>query len=139
MNYRDEKEIHEAINAADGALLALRDAQKSLSDAGGWGLWDMFGGGFLSTMLKHNKMDQAKREIAEAQKALNRFKNELADLGQSIDLNIDLSGFLRFADYFFDGFLADVMVQSKISEAKNKVGQAISMVEDIKSRLWRML
>ena len=56
---QNQQEIHEAICAADDALEALRRADRSLSSASSWGLWDMFGGGFLSTMMKHGKMDDA--------------------------------------------------------------------------------
>ena len=139
MNYRNEQEIHEAIHAADDALQALRAADSSLSGASSWGLWDMLGGGFISTMLKHDKIDQARREMDEARKALNRFRNELADLGRTIEFDIDLGGFLRFADYFFDDFVSDWMVQSKIAQARQKVQQAMSVVDDIRSRLWKML
>lgn len=135
----NQREIHEAIHAADDALIALRDAQKSLSGARNWGLWDIFGGGFLQTMMKHSKIDQAKQEMEQARKALNRFKNELADLGQTIEFDIDMGGFLRFADYFFDDVFSEWMVQSKIGKAREKVDQAISAVEDIRGRLWKML
>ena len=60
---QNQQEIHEAICAADDALEALRRADRSLSSASSWGLWDMFGGSFLSTMMKHGKMDDAQREI----------------------------------------------------------------------------
>lgn len=40
-NYR---EIQEAVAAGERALDSLRAAEKSLNSAGGWGLFDMFGG-----------------------------------------------------------------------------------------------
>ena len=50
-------------------------------------------------------------------------------------MNIDVGGFLTFADFFFDGFLADVMVQSKINNAKRQVDEAIRRVENVLGRL----
>ncbi|MBQ8506236.1 MAG: hypothetical protein IJ466_02230 [Clostridia bacterium] len=138
-NMINQQEIHEAIYAADNALDALRRAEESLASAGNWGIWDMLGGGFFSTIFKHNKLDQAQQEIEEARSALRRFKKELSDLDRSIDLNLDMGDFLRFADYFFDGLVADWMVQSKIRQGQRKVQQAISMVEDIRRQLWAML
>lgn len=135
----NSQEIHEAINAADDALVALRNAEKSLSSAGGWGIWDMLGGGFLSTMMKHGKMDQARRELEEAKAALRRFRKELADLNGTIEINIDTGDFLRFADYFFDGLVADWMVQSKIRQGQRQVQEAIRRVEDVRRKLWAML
>jgi len=34
-----------------------------------------------------------------------------------LNLNVDISGFSVFADYFFDGLIADWVVQSKINQA----------------------
>lgn len=49
--------------AGNRALKSLRNAQDSLNSAKNWGLWDMFGGGFISTMAKHSKMDSAKQNM----------------------------------------------------------------------------
>ena len=54
--YEIEKEKREAINAGNRALNSLRTARENLNSAKNWGLADMFGGGFFTTMLKHSKM-----------------------------------------------------------------------------------
>ena len=95
---QNQQEIHEAICAADDALEALRRADRSLSSASSWGLWDMFGGGFLSTMMKHGRMDDAQREIEQARACLRRFSREVADVSGVEALDIDVGGFLQFAD-----------------------------------------
>ena len=136
---QNQQEIHEAINAADDALIALRRAEKSLSSAGGWGLWDILGGGFISSLLKHNSIDQAQDALQEARAALRRFKRELADIGHAADFDLNVGDFLRFADYFFDDVFSDLMVQSKISQGKQRVRQAIQQIESIRSHLWSML
>lgn len=136
---RNQQEIHEAINAADDALIALRNAENSLSSAGGWGIWDIMGGGFLSTLFKHDKIDQAQYELEEARNALQRFRNELADLGRTADFNLDVGGFLRFTDYFFDDIFSDLMVQSKIRQGKQQVQQAIRQIEGVRQQLWNMV
>ena len=40
-----KKEISEAIAAGEQVLSSLREAQRQLDSAAGWGLWDMLGGG----------------------------------------------------------------------------------------------
>ena len=52
------------------------------------------------------------------------------------DLNIDAGGFLSFADYFFDGFFVDWMVQDKINRAKEQVSEAIRQVERVMDHKW---
>ena len=54
MGYDIEKEKREAIEAGQRALSSLRTAKENLNSAKNWGLVDMFGGGFFSTMLKHS-------------------------------------------------------------------------------------
>ena len=58
MGYDIEKEKREAIDAGYRAINSLKTARDNLNSAKNWGLLDMFGGGFFSTMLKHSKIDQ---------------------------------------------------------------------------------
>ena len=44
---------------------------------------------------------------------------------------MEIGDFLTFADFFFDNFLVDFMVQSKITEAARQVDQAIGKVEQL--------
>jgi hypothetical protein len=60
------REIEEAIQAGKTALQALDDAERNISSARSFGVWDMLGGGFLSSMLKHSKMDEAQRCMERA-------------------------------------------------------------------------
>ena len=60
---------------------------------------------------------------------LKRFQRELKDVNIPLDLRMEVGSFLSFADFFFDGFVADYLVQSKISEAKEQVSDVIVRVE----------
>ena len=53
-------------------------------------------------------------------------------------IRIDIGGFLTFADFFFDGIIADWLVQSKIQEARRQVADAINQVEWILGSLRSM-
>ncbi len=64
-----------------------------------------------------------------------RFENELRDVQDMNYLNVEISGFLTFADFFFDGLLSDLLVQSKIADARAKVDDAIYRVQNIVYRL----
>ena len=131
------REVQEAIAAADVALDHLERARKCLSSASGWGLFDTLGGGFISGLIKHSKIDDAEREINQAKRALEKFSKELRDVqGYS---SIHINGFLTFGDLFCDGFLMDVIVQSQISKAKREYEDAINQVKKIRNDLQRML
>ena len=84
---------------------------------------DMFGGGLLSTMAKHEHLDDAQAGIGYAQNCLSRFRTELADV-QHMDIpQVYIGEFATFADYFFDGLFADWYVQSRINEAQDGVSE----------------
>ncbi len=127
----EHKELGEAMQAGNELLSSLNSVQKSLRSAGNWGTWDMLGGGFISTMAKHSNIDEAQREINDAQYLMKKFHRELQDIGGEINLSIEIGSFLTFADYFFDGFFADMAVQSKINNAQDRVWRAIEKVEKI--------
>lgn len=131
------REVQEAIEAADIALDHLKRAKRCLSSAGGWGLFDTLGGGFISGLIKHGKMNDAEREIDQAKKALAKFSKELRDVdGYS---SVHINGFLTFGDLFCDGFLMDVIVQSQIGKAKNECDKVISQVTKIRNDLKKRL
>ena len=133
------KEINEAIQAADYALECLGNAEKHLNSARNWGIFDMLDGGIIATLIKRKKMNSAEEDVTEARRALQRFSKELADVDREIDLNFDTSDFLSFADYFFDGFIADWMVQNRIHDAKIQVRDAIDKVKRIRMNLINMI
>ena len=98
----------------------------------------MFGGGFFTTMLKHSRIDQAKRNMEQAKYDLRNFSRELNDVNMACNLNIDTGDFLSFADYFFDGFVVDWVVQDRINNAQRRVEEAIRRTESIVNQLQRM-
>lgn len=137
MAYNYDKEVREAIEAGERALRSLYDARKYLSSASNWGLLDLFGGNTVTGLLKHMKLNNANNCLYTARADLKRFRDELDDIDDFIP-DIQVGGFLTFADFFFDGLLADVIVQSKIGEMKRQVDEAIGNTEAILNRLKRL-
>jgi hypothetical protein len=129
--YDRNKEIREAIRAGERALDSLQEANRQLNSAGNWGLVDIFGGNTISGLMKHMKVNNASRCVDDARRDLATFRDELGDIRDVENLNIDIDGFLTFADFFFDGFVADIFVQSKIRKGQQQVREAIRRVEDI--------
>ena len=129
--YDRDKEIREAIRAGERALESLKEAQRQLNSAGSWGLVDIFGGNTISGLMKHMKVNNASRCVDDARRNLESFRDELGDIRDIEGLNVDIDGFLTFADFFFDGFVADIFVQSKIRKGQQQVQEAIRRVEEI--------
>jgi hypothetical protein len=134
------KEIGEAILAGNRVITQLNQVEKSLNSAHGWGTWDMFGGGLMTDMIKHSHIDDARADASAVQSLLNQFKTELADVHITSQIHIDIEGFSKFADFFFDGLISDWVVQSKIndslssvSKVKNEVNQVLAKLQTMKS------
>ena len=134
-----QREVNEAIQAGNQALRSLRQAREKLNSAGNWGIVDLLGGGFISTFVKHSRMEDANELIQQARNDLRWFQRELMDVDAVADLHIETRDFLSFADYFFDGLIADWLVQSRINDAKHQVDSAIRKVEEILRRLRTMV
>lgn len=130
-----ERELREAKLAGQQALDYLNRAADSLQSAGNWGIVDMLGGGLISTFVKHSKMNDAEELVQQARSALKRFQKELMDVENVEEFHIETGDFLTFADYFFDGIIADWLVQSRIKEARTQVENARQKVTYIMEQL----
>lgn len=131
----EKQEVWEALEAGKRALNSLLEAKSSLSTAKGFGIWDMLGGGFGAGFFKHAKLQDASREVENAKIDMRRFQKELADVNMTCNLNMDIGGFLTFADFFFDGILADVLVQSRMSDMGKQLDEAIGQVRHVVNEL----
>jgi len=133
-----KKEIHEAVSAGSRALNSAVSVLSSLDSAKSWGTWDLLGGGLISDLAKHSHLDEAQGKVQQLQSELRRFKTELADVTIHADMQVSVDGFLRFADYFFDGLIADWAVLDKISQSQSSVQNTKNQIESVLSRLRSM-
>lgn len=127
----NELERKQAVDAGERALQSLNAARTALHGARNWGIADMLGGGFLSTMLKRSRMQEANAALEQAGRDLEQFRDELED----VDIHLATGDFLGFADYFFDGLIFDVMAQQRIGDAAAQVEHLTEQVERLLARL----
>jgi SepF-like predicted cell division protein (DUF552 family) len=138
------KEISEAITAGNDVIADLDQLIRSLVCAESWGIWDTLGGGLVSTAIKHSSIEDARSSIDNIQAKMSRFIRELADVRKDVELKIDIGEFESFADFFFDGLIADWIVQSRIVESLERskkarvvVAQAVMELEGQKKSAQR--
>ena len=129
------RELEEAILAGKRAEQTADEILKSLSSAESWGTWDMLGGGLLADMAKHSHLDEAQSKVERLQGALRSFKTELTDVEIIADMQVNMDGFLRFADYFFDGLFADWSAMKRISEAQGQVNKVKEQIDTLLGKL----
>ena len=114
------REINEAIHAGERALDSLNEAKKQLNSARNWGIYDMLGGGMISSFIKHSKIDNANEWMSLANRDLRNFARELRDV-EDEDLQIDPGSLVSMLDIFCDNFFSDLMVQDKINNARARI------------------
>ncbi len=126
------RELEEAYAAGQDALSTIEQIEDSLSSAEGWGTWDLVGGGLIADLAKHSHLDEAQASVEFLQSQLRRFKTELADVTIDSDFQISIDGFLRVADYLFDGIFADWAVLDRIHQSQGQV-------QNTKTQIYRVL
>lgn len=127
----DIKELREAILAGEKAKIALGDMKIHLQRAKGWGTWDMMGGGLIANLAKHSAIDEANKIAHNSQHLLKSFEKELSDVNEFTDVEVNLTAFSTFADFFFDGFFVDWFVQSKINDSLYNVENTYNKIDNI--------
>lgn len=131
------RERAEAVRAADIALDHLHRSLEKLNSASNWGLFDLFAGGMITSLIKHKRIDDAEDEFNAARDAVRAFARELEDVRDPELLRFDIGGFASGMDIFFDNVFADIYVQHKIERARDRVRAAIRQIEAIRDQLTR--
>ena len=94
------REIREAINAGNLTLQYLNRAREELNAASNFGIADMLGFDFIGGIGKHMKLSNAQKEMEAAKRQVMCFQKELRDVSDILNFQVDIGGFLTFADFF---------------------------------------
>jgi hypothetical protein len=129
------KELNEAIQAGKILIGEVENTIYYLQKAKNWGTWDMLGGGIIATSIKHSHIDASRNASHKVQQAIRNFERELRDVNIQTNISTDISGFLTFSDYFFDGLIVDWLVQDKI---KNALNRAYYLSEYAQNLVWKL-
>ena len=136
----DPREVDEAIWAGERALNSLREAKGKLNSARAWGIYDILGGGMISSIVKHSKMSSANEWVERANYDLKRFAKELRDVDEE-GLYVQAGSLASTMDIFFDNVFSDFIVQNRINEARAEIDRMIDRIErtvwDLKNRYGR--
>lgn len=134
----ERRELEEAIEAGRRVLPELQGALSELGGAATWGTFDLLGGGMITSMAKHGRIDEARRYVERAQRHLRDFVRELGDVDVDMPrLGVEIGEFTRFADVFFDCLISDWIVQRRISDARDRVRDGKDRVQHLVFELER--
>lgn len=134
-----EKELREAVEAADEALAHLSRAERLLRTSGRWGCLSTLGGGVIVSLLRHSEMQDARREAEAAREAVRAFGRELKDVAFLMDSDLDAGDLLSTAEPFADGSWANTLLEARAEEAQARTQEAISRIRAIRDGLLREL
>lgn len=133
------KELKEAKSAAKQVLDHIDSAVRSLNSASSWGIWDIFGGGFISSMIKRNKIELANAEIQAMNYSLKNLNKELEDVNMHLPSEISNTLADNVFDVWFDNIFTDIRVQSEIKNAlfelQNFRGSLLILIKKIDSEI----
>ncbi len=136
-----QREVSEALEAGQKAYDIAEQVVDKLEHVKGWSTVDLIGGSILTDVVKYNGLNEIQEMTKELQGALRGFRTELADVKEEIsgDIQIDLGGFLTFADYFFDGLLVDWVVHDKIKEGLDRARRTRGRIGNAMDSLIRVM
>lgn len=110
------------INGIFSELLKLLDkAENHFKSARNWGWIDIFGGDFISTVVKHVKISKGSQVMTEISVLLERLQNKLSNCNFSNYYTVNQMSFSSIGDFLFDGLIFDSYVQSKIFSSLDEV------------------
>lgn len=124
------KETREAIAAVDHASTAVDSALDELQSAASWGTWDVIGGGWLASSIKHGHVDTAIERLQAVNSAMVAVQHELGQVATTVDLptGLEAGSGARTLDVWFDNLFSDIRMQGRITELRDHT-------EDLRNRL----
>ena len=130
------RELDEARVAGELVLEALDATRAKLKTARNWGIWDIIDGGFISSMVKYERIADANESVARVDERMRVFRAELGDAGVAFeDVRLEVSVFWCLADILFDGLISDLTVQDKIEKACERADKVNTKIRRIVARL----
>ena len=131
----NELQINQALSLTDQLISELDQAERQLSSARNWGFLDVLGGGFITDLIKHSKLNNAKIAMDRVNYLLQELKRVLGGISMPGDYSMNVGGFETFADFFFDSGIVDVYMTAKIMSSLNEVRNLKNRCYELRSRL----
>lgn len=128
----DKKELLEARAELIKSIDMIDDSLKILSSAKTWGIFDILGGGFFTSLMKRDKIGKVNDNIRNLRYQLEITQKELGDVDQMIDIEIPNNFTDNFFDIAFDNIFTDISTQSKLNKTNAKLS-------DLRNYLSRVL
>jgi len=124
-----------ALNTINRLMPLVDQVEGQFKSARNWSFIDLFGGDTISGLVKHYKLSKAQSTMSEIDYLLKELNSQLNNINIPDGYNMQLNGFLTFADFLFDGVLVDAYMTSKIMSSLDQVRQLKQKLQTLKSNL----
>lgn len=129
------QDITKAKNTISQLLPLINDAENSFKSARTWGFIDIFGGGLITDLIKHSRLNNASITMNKISYLLQELQSELKTITIPVDYRMQMGGFSTFGDFVFDGAIFDIYMQSKIMQSLEQVRILKGKLEQLNSVL----
>lgn len=131
-----QTEIEEALDACKTLVMSLKSAKEGLSSAKSWGVFDIIGGGLITSMVKHDHINRASAFIKDASDKAKLLNRELFDLKVYLDIErFEIDTFSKTFDVFFDNIFSDLSIQEEINLAYDNICANTDMADALMHKL----
>lgn len=131
----DIAQVNQALNLTNQLIAELDQAERQLSSARNWSFLDVLGGGLITDLIKHSKLNNAKSSMDRVNWLLQELRRVLGGISMAGDYSMNVGGFATFADFFFDSGIVDVYMTAKIMSSLNEVRNLKNRCYELRSRL----
>ena len=138
MDDNDSERIERALRLVRQMIPLADEAERQFKGARTWGAVDIMGGGLFTNLAKHAKLNKASDAMNQLNGLLQQLNGVLQRIVIPTDFSMNTNTFATFADFFFDGIVADTYMQSKIVSSLKQVRQLQEKLHSLESQLVRL-
>ena len=131
----DITQVNQALILTDQLIAELDQAERQLTSARNWGFLDVLGGGLITDLIKHSKLNNAKSSMDRVNYLLQELRRALGGISMAGDYSMNVGGFETFADFFFDNGIVDVYMTAKIMSRLSEVRNLKNRCYELRARL----
>ncbi len=122
------EEVTQAISAGEKALSLANNLEDKLKSAKYWGVSDILGGGMLSGVAKHNKLEDAQIIASELQSQLKLFNSQSADITIDENIEVSIDDLTKTIDIWWNDVFTNVSVYNKIKKSLQQIQKLKSSI-----------
>lgn len=125
------KELKDVKDQAEIVRTLIEQALEKIDSARNWGLYDIFAGGMISSMVKRGRMKESNQLMEEIERTLQRLQKEYGDINLELPEQLNLDFASEMFDVWFDNIFTDLSVQSNLKKRREQLVYLYDQVDEL--------